>query len=49
MRYSENARSASGRIVRTVAESAEPSIDPMPPRTTMTRISMDFMKPKTAG
>ena len=46
MRYSEKARSASGRIVSTVAESAEPSMEPMPPSTTMTRISMDFMKPK---
>ena len=41
--------SASGRIVRTVAESTEPSMEPIPPRTTMTRISTDFMKPNLAG
>ena len=36
-------------MVRTVAERMEPSMEPMPPRTTMTRISMDFIKPNVEG
>ena len=36
-------------MVRTVAERIEPSIEPMPPSTTMTRISMDFMNLKVDG
>ena len=36
-------------MVRTVADTTEPSMEPMPPRTTMTRISTDFMKPNLAG
>ena len=36
-------------MVSTDAEMTEPSIEPMPPRTTMTRISMDFMNLNVEG
>ena len=49
MRYSENARRSSGTAVSTVAESTEPTMEPMPPSTTITRISIDFMNPKLEG
>ena len=42
-RFTEQAAAAA------VAEMVEPSIDPIPPKTTMTRISIDFMKPNLAG
>jgi hypothetical protein len=49
MRYSENSRASSGSTVSRMAAMITPSCEPMPPSTTMDRISADSMKVKDSG
>ena len=42
-------RRSSRRIVKTIAERTEPLSEPMPPKNTITRDSVDFMIPKLEG
>src|SRR5690606_31024954 len=49
MRYSANSRAISGTTVSTMAARMTPTCDPMPPSTTMARISADSMKVKDSG
>src|SRR5690606_27091645 len=49
IRYSENSRASSGSTVSTMAAMITPSCEPMPPSTTMARISADSMKVKDSG
>src|SRR5690606_7889327 len=49
MRNSENSRATSGSSVRNAAASTMPAWLPMPPRTTMARMTADSMKLKLSG
>src|SRR6185312_7133721 len=49
MRYWANSRASSGTTVSRVAARITPTCEPMPPRTTMDRISADSMKVKDSG
>ena len=49
MRYSEKARRYSGARIRIMAAMTTPTMEPMPPSTTMERIMADSMKVKLAG
>src|SRR5690606_5844288 len=46
MRYSANSRATSGSTVRRIAARMTPTCDPMPPSTTMARMSADSRKVK---
>ncbi|MNE87241.1 hypothetical protein D3C80_1844180 [compost metagenome] len=48
-RYSEKLRKSSGATVRTNAAITTPTVEPMPPRTTMARISADSKKVNEDG
>jgi len=47
--YWSTARSTSGSTVRRIAASITPGVLPMPPRITMTTISMLFVKSNPVG
>src|SRR5690606_31031588 len=49
MRYSENSRATSGSTVSRMAATITPNCEPMPPSTTMARISADSMKVNDSG
>ena len=49
MRYSENCRKYSGSRIMTLAPRITPTTEPMPPMTTMTRMSTDSQKEKLGG
>lgn len=48
LKLSENLKT-SGRIVRLIAEIIDPVIEPSPPTTVQSRISIDFRKVKDEG
>ena len=45
IRYFEKALKASGKIVSIIADKTEPVSQPIPPRTTITTYSVDFINP----